>query len=95
MSDLEDLKKFPDRTYVSGLPLYVVKGNSLEDIILKSATMMKEEFPEIKVMISANRIQEIFEYYCAEFQVLPINLMQFYKESEKVLEITKYFLNES
>lgn len=31
---LKDLKVFPERVYIAGIPLYVVKGKSLQEIVV-------------------------------------------------------------
>jgi len=43
MNEMKNLKMFPDRQYVGGIPLMKLKGNSLEDIICKSVRILEEE----------------------------------------------------
>ncbi|CDW74482.1 UNKNOWN [Stylonychia lemnae] len=97
-------KVFPERMEVAGLPLYVVRGNTLQDIVTQSNQVVEEYFQilnktssqeKITTTLRIDQLQQIFEYYCTEFQAQPINLTSFYKEQDKILEIRNYFLNES
>ena len=36
VDELKDIKTFPERIYVAGMPLYMINNNTLEEVITKS-----------------------------------------------------------
>ena len=43
LDELKDLKSYPERTYISDLPLYGVKGHTFEELIELSSRLLDED----------------------------------------------------